>query len=140
MRASRPTLEGTRFAWEGSGGLLLDVLRPGDEFGYVFDLGDNWRHRCAVDAQTFDPAEHYHRVPRTPIPVFGWGTIPDPYGRLFLGDDGGTPVPRPPEDFPRANAPEPTVVTLHAPGRYTLTRTPTDETDDADETGGRFLG
>jgi hypothetical protein len=23
-------------------------VKPGDEFEYVFDLGDNWRHRCTV--------------------------------------------------------------------------------------------
>nr|MDT0666422.1 hypothetical protein [Micromonospora sp. DSM 115978] len=106
---------------------LGQVLQPGNEFGYVFDLGDNWRHRCTVDTKTFDPTEQYHTLPNRPMPVFGWGTVPDPYGRLFHGDDGETPVPEPPAAFPWPDAPAPTTVTLHSPGEYTLTRTLTDE-------------
>jgi hypothetical protein len=61
--------------------------------------------------------------------VFGWSTIPDPYGRLFLADDGATPVPAPPADFPWPNAPVPTTVTVHTPGQYTLTRTLAGDTE-----------
>lgn len=109
---------------------LGQLLQPGNEFGYVFDLGDDWRHWCTTDSQTFDPTKHYPELPPRPVPVFGWGNIPDPYGRLFLGDDGDTPVPAPPAEFPWPGAPEPTTVTLHTPGEYTLTRTFTDDTDE----------
>ncbi|WP_322762375.1 IS1096 element passenger TnpR family protein [Frankia sp. Cr2] len=112
---------------------LGQTLQPGNEFGYVFDLGDNWRHWCAIDTQTFDPIEQYSHIPNKPIPVFGWGTIPDPYGRLFRGDNGETPVPTPSADFPWPNAPAATTITLHTPGYYTLTRTFTDEDGEASD-------
>jgi len=56
-------------------------LKPGDEFEYVFDLGDNWRHRCTVEAEKGDPVEEYGIVPNVPAPIWGWGSIPDQYGR-----------------------------------------------------------
>jgi hypothetical protein len=31
-----------------------------------------------------------------PLPYWGWGMIPDPYGRLFETDDGQAPIPDPP--------------------------------------------
>lgn len=63
-------------------------LRPGDEFEYVFDLGDNWRHRCAVDAQTADPLQECGAIPERPLVVSGCGSIPDQYGRVSVDDDG----------------------------------------------------
>jgi len=49
--------------------------------------------------------------------------IPDPYGRLFDGDDTQTPVPGPPvRPWPWPNASKPTITTLHCPGQYALTR------------------
>jgi hypothetical protein len=56
-------------------------LGPGDEFEYVFDLGDNWRHRCTVEPEKGDPVEEYGIVPNVPAPIWGWGSIPDQYGR-----------------------------------------------------------
>jgi hypothetical protein len=50
-------------------------------FEYVFDLGDEWRHRCAVLAVDVDPEEEFGEEPLGPVPLFGWGTIPDQYGR-----------------------------------------------------------
>jgi hypothetical protein len=41
------------------------AVAPGDEFGFVFDFGDRWEHRCRV----------------LPEKVSGWGSIPDQYGR-----------------------------------------------------------
>jgi hypothetical protein len=32
---------------------------PGDEFRFVFDLGDQWQHRCRVLAEKFDPREEW---------------------------------------------------------------------------------
>lgn len=31
-------------------------VKPGAEFVYVFDLGDNWRHRCTAEREKADPA------------------------------------------------------------------------------------
>jgi hypothetical protein len=56
-------------------------VKPGEEFEYVFDLGDNWRHRCSVEAEKGDPLEEYGIVPNVPAPIWGWGSIPDQYGR-----------------------------------------------------------
>jgi hypothetical protein len=47
-------------------------LKPGMEFSYVFDLGDNWRHRCRVQEAKVDPIEAYGAVPSGPVPIWGW--------------------------------------------------------------------
>ena len=98
------------------------VLHRGTEFGYTFDLGDNWRHHCVIGPDEIDPAGQLGAVPNGPLPYWGWGSIPDPYGRLFDGDDGETPVPDPPhEPWPWADVPAPTVLTQSFPGLYTRT-------------------
>jgi hypothetical protein len=56
-------------------------LEPGSVFEYVFDLGDLWVHRCEVTATDVDPVAEYGGRPRRPEPVWGWGWIPDQYGR-----------------------------------------------------------
>jgi hypothetical protein len=35
------------------------TVKPGDTFEYVFDLGDNWTHRCVVDPAKVDPLSEY---------------------------------------------------------------------------------
>jgi hypothetical protein len=60
---------------------VADEVAPGDAFEYVFDLGDNWRHRCVVEPEKADPREEYGEVPRRPVAIWGWGWIPDQYGR-----------------------------------------------------------
>jgi pRiA4b ORF-3-like protein len=62
-------------------------VKPGEEFSYVFDLGDNWRHRCRVEGEKADPAVEYGLVPPSPVAVWGWGWIPDQYGRRSEIDD-----------------------------------------------------
>ncbi len=58
-------------------------VRPGEAFDYVFDLGDNWLHRCTVAAEKIDPVEEFDDPPPpVPVPIWGWGTIPDQYGRI----------------------------------------------------------
>jgi uncharacterized protein YndB with AHSA1/START domain len=57
-------------------------LRPGSGFEYVFDLGDDWRHACEVQATDVDPDEEYGAPPDQPVPIWGWGWIPDQYGRI----------------------------------------------------------
>lgn len=58
--------------WVASGHAKLKLareLKPGMEFSYVFDLGDNWRHRCRVQEAKVDPIEAYGVVPSGPVPL-----------------------------------------------------------------------
>jgi hypothetical protein len=71
----------------------LGRLRLGEQFAYVFDLGDNWQHLCTVAPKLADPLETLGTVPDRPVPCGGWGVIPDQYGRGWNGDDGSTPAP-----------------------------------------------
>jgi hypothetical protein len=57
------------------------VSAPGARFEYVFDLGDDWLHRCEVRSVDVDPEEEFGEEPSAPVPLFGWGMIPDQYGR-----------------------------------------------------------
>jgi hypothetical protein len=59
----------------------LDLVE-GAEFEYVFDPGDDWRHRCRVEAADVDPEGEYGAMPGKPVPIWGWGWIPDQYGRV----------------------------------------------------------
>lgn len=72
------------------------VLGLGQEFAYTFDSGDNWRHHCQVAAQPINPEKELGLVPDRPLPYWGWGTIPDQYGRMWDGDDGESSMPPPP--------------------------------------------
>jgi hypothetical protein len=62
-------------------------LSSGDTFIYVFDLGDDWEHACTVLRTDVDPEEEAGIAPSEILPIFGWGTIPDQYGRLSPEDD-----------------------------------------------------
>jgi hypothetical protein len=64
------------------------ALRPGDEFGFVFDLGDEWRHRCQVLGDKLDAREHFGELPLAPVILWGWGWLPDQYGRENDDDAG----------------------------------------------------
>lgn len=56
--------------------------RTRDEvFTFEFDFGDSWEHRCTVIETDVNPDEEYGDRPRRPVPVLGWGTIPDQHGR-----------------------------------------------------------
>jgi Plasmid pRiA4b ORF-3-like protein len=79
----------------------LRRLRPGEQFVYVFDLGDDWTHLCTVNPDKIDPLETLgittSEMPG-PLPFFGWGDIPDQYGRRWLGDvSDEDPVPPDPD-------------------------------------------
>jgi len=71
----------------------LSRLRPGERFVYVFDFGDDWTHLCTVGEARIDPLEALGILPAVPLPSFGWGAIPDQYGRAWDGDDGESPAP-----------------------------------------------
>lgn len=76
---------GLDLGWEDQWELLPSKeLAPGDEFTFTFDLGDDWSHRCRVlDADTYLDALE---APDCPVPILGWGSIPDQYGRLSPAD------------------------------------------------------
>lgn len=57
------------------------ALAVGDSFEYVFDFGDGWEHKCSVLRADADPIEECGRKPQEIVPVFGWGALPDQYGR-----------------------------------------------------------
>ena len=56
-------------------------LENGTKFQYVFDLGDEWRHDCEVVEVGIDPVEEFGIPAKRPVPIDGWGWIPDQYGR-----------------------------------------------------------
>ena len=81
---------------ELQGTKVVATVKPGDEFQYVFDLGDAWTHRCVVDRERVDPMEELGARPRKPLASWGWGTLPDQYGRRWSDDDGASRPPRRP--------------------------------------------
>jgi len=74
----------------------LGRLALGERFVYVFDLGDDWAHLCTVGPERIDPDEELGIIPDRPLPSFGWGDLPDQYGRRWDGDDGERRLPRNP--------------------------------------------
>ena len=74
--------------WLDHGALkVVREVNPGDQFSYVFDLGDCWRHTCRVLDEKVDPRSEYGELPRRPVALWGWGWIPDQYGRDSLDAD-----------------------------------------------------
>lgn len=62
-------------------------LREGQHFRYIFDLGEGWSHDCMVEDVDVDVEDVYGDAPDTPVPLFGWGRIPDQYGRETEDED-----------------------------------------------------
>jgi Plasmid pRiA4b ORF-3-like protein len=60
---------------------LSSVLTKGDEFEYVFDFGDDWQHHCRVEEVGVDLSEAVGEATKLPVPISGWGSMPDQYGR-----------------------------------------------------------
>ncbi len=71
----------------------LSRLSPGEKFFYVFDFGDCWHHLCTVAEQRIDPLHTLGIVPPAPLPYWGWGDLPDQYGRRWMSDDCESPIP-----------------------------------------------
>jgi len=88
--------------WEDTGPALDDRrttlarLRAAEQFVYVFDFGDDWTHLCTVADERIDPLDELGILPDRPLPYWGWGAIPDQYGRRWDADDGESPVPENP--------------------------------------------
>lgn len=74
------------------GAKVSSLVREGDTFTYVYDFGDDWTHRCTVVGRV-DPEEQLGVVPDRPLASWGWGTVPDQYGRRWEGDDGESEPP-----------------------------------------------
>ncbi len=92
----------------------LGRLRPGDQFAYVFDFGDDWAHLCTVAADRIDPLDRLGIISAEPLPYFGWGELPDQYGRRWDSDDGESPEPKRPA---RLLADLPPILPLWGPRR-----------------------
>jgi hypothetical protein len=75
----------------------LSRLHPGEQFVYVFDLGDDWAHLCTVGPERIDLVATLGILPDRPLPYWGWGDIPDQYRRRWNDDDGESPPPEDPE-------------------------------------------
>ncbi len=60
--------------------------REGDELRFEFDFGDSWEHRCTVRETEVDPESVYGERPKGPAVIFGWGIVPDQYGRTSPRD------------------------------------------------------
>ena len=71
----------------------LATLQPGEQFYYEFDFGDCWTHLCTVAPDLIDPLDTLGIKPREPLPYFGWGAIPDQYGRRWVDDPGDGELP-----------------------------------------------
>jgi hypothetical protein len=67
-------------------------LREGAAFTYRFDPGEDWVHQCTVEEVGVDAFGVVGDEPEAPVPVFGWGPLPDQYGRMTEEDDELTDV------------------------------------------------
>ncbi len=74
----------------------LGRLKPGEQFEYVFDFGDGWTHLCTVAEERVDPEQILGIASSAPLPYWGWGNLPDQYGRRWDGDDGESEPPEAP--------------------------------------------
>ncbi|MFF1254387.1 hypothetical protein ACFVYC_18105 [Pseudarthrobacter sp. NPDC058329] len=80
---------------------VVRTVEPGAEFQFTFDLGDAWAHRCVAGEVKVDPLEVLGVRPDVPLPYWGWGSIPDQYGRRWATDDGESRAPvRPGQPHP----------------------------------------
>lgn len=73
----------------------LSRLELDERFVYIFDLGDAWAHLCTVGPERVDPLDELGIVPARPLAYWGWGAIPDQYGRRWMDDDGESDEPPP---------------------------------------------
>ena len=80
-----------------AGATRLSRLNAGEQFIYTFDMGDDWTHLCTVAQQRIDPLEALGIIPAGPLPYWGWGEIPDQYGRRSESGDGETQMPPDPQ-------------------------------------------
>ena len=75
----------------------LSKLQASQQFIYVFDFGDDWTHLCTVVDASIEPHDVLGVVPNAPLPYFGWGNIPDQYGRASADEAAEAPKRLDPE-------------------------------------------
>jgi hypothetical protein len=76
--------------WEDQAKIkVASEVGPAEEFSFTFDFGEGWLHRCRVMAEKIEPREYVGEgpLPKAPLPIFGWGWLPDQYRREHP-DDG----------------------------------------------------
>lgn len=66
-------------------------VRLGSRFTYLFDREQRWIHACLVEEVELDPFALVEEEPDYPVPVFGWGDVPDQYGRIEEDDEAYLP-------------------------------------------------
>jgi hypothetical protein len=70
------------------------ILKRGDTFRYEFDYGDSWIHDCTVTAVRVSERDMLGDgslpLPDLPVVTFGWGSLPDQYGRSGAWSDDET--------------------------------------------------
>lgn len=54
-------------------------------------------HLLTVADRRVDPLDELGVVPEFPTSYWGWGVLPDQYGRRFADDDGEGPLPENPD-------------------------------------------
>lgn len=72
---------------------VMAQLKPGEQFAYEFDFGDSWLHLCQREKEVVDPEDIFGMHPPDPTKCWGWGALPDLYGRRWPDDDGTGPIP-----------------------------------------------
>ncbi|MTD47642.1 hypothetical protein GKE82_26370 [Conexibacter sp. W3-3-2] len=75
-----------------AGEVKLSRLAAAEQFVYTFDMGDDWTHLLTVAEHRVDPLEKLGIVPAVPLAYWGWGELPDQYGRRTAQDDGERPL------------------------------------------------
>ena len=71
---------------------VSQLAERGTSFRFVFDLGADWVHTCTVGEEYVDPAEVLGITPQRPTAYFGWGDLPDQYGRRWKDADEPEPA------------------------------------------------
>lgn len=89
----RPEFDDFDLGLLDAGTTKLSTLSLGEQFVYEFDFGDGWTHLCTVGPERIDPEAELGIVPRSPLAYWGWGDIPDQYGRRWADDDGESDDP-----------------------------------------------
>jgi hypothetical protein len=78
--------------------VLAETLRVGERFIYVFDSDRGWTHDCFVE-EALDASDTTD-LSQIPVPLVGWGTLPDQDGRT------SREMPLPATQLPPANRDE----------------------------------
>jgi hypothetical protein len=69
--------------------LVSEVMRPDRRFTYLFDDERRWVHECLV-LSVLDEAEA-SGLAQIPVPILGWGSVPDQYERVTPPHDEAGP-------------------------------------------------